>query len=301
MKKFITAAAAALITCSAMSVTAFADEASADVYVTLYDETGTLAVTQEAITVTDTDSDGALTINDALIITHDKFYEGGSEAGYKSTVGQYGLGLDKLWGVENGGSYGYYVNNNSAMSLTDTVNDGDYISAFIYPDPSAWATTYYSWFDKNTAEAEQGDEITVTLLRTSFDENFNVVPLPVEGSIISVNGTLTEIRTDADGKAVIKLDNAGKNIISASTVEGMTLITPVLVVDVNGAEPAATTTAPATTTTTTTSTATTTTSKTTTTKSSTSPKTGDTGAAVAFVLLGTGVAAAFSLRKKNND
>ncbi|MDO4863077.1 MAG: hypothetical protein Q4A05_02805, partial [Ruminococcus sp.] len=249
MKKFIAAAAAAFITCSAMSITAFAEEASADVFVTVADGEGKLAVAQEAVTVTDIDKDGKLTINDALVITHDKFYEGGSEAGYASSEGQYGLGLDKLWGTENGGSYGYYVNNAAAMGLADEVKSGDYINAFVYPDPSAWATTYYGWFDKNTAEADEGGEIEVTLMRASFDENYQMVPVAVEGAAITVNGSATEVKTDAEGKAKIKLDNAGKNIISAASPEGMTLISPVLVADVKAAETTTTTEAATTTTT----------------------------------------------------
>ena len=246
---------------------------------------------------------GKLTINDALVIAHDKFYEGGSAAGYASSEGQYGLGLDKLWGTENGGSYGYYVNNAAAMGLADEVKSGDYINAFVYPDPNAWATTYYSWFDKNTTEANEGDEVEVTLKRASFDENYQMVPVAVEGAAITVDGEAADVKTDAEGKAKIKLSKAGKNIISAGSVEGMTLISPVLIADVKAAE--TTTTTEETTTTTTTTTTATTTASTTASKAATtasaSPKTGDTGAAVSLVLLGTGVFAAFSLRKKHED
>lgn len=304
MKKIIAAAAAAFITCSAASLSALADDASADIFVTISDKDGKLAVAQEAVTVTDADNDGKLTINDALVIAHDKFFEGGSEAGYKSSEGQWGLGLDKLWGTENGGSYGYYVNNAAANSLTDEIKSGDFLNAFVYPDPNAWNTTYYSWFEKNTAEAEQGTEVEVVLKRASFDENFQMVPVAVEGAVITVDGEATEAKTDAEGKASVKLDKAGKNVISA-TVEGESiLIPPVLIADVKGEE-TTTTTEETTTTTASTTTTTTTTAKTTTSKAATtasaSPKTGDTGAAVALVLLGTGVFAAFSLRKKHEN
>ena len=302
MKKLIVAAVAAIITCSAMSITAFADEESAKVFITVVDGEGKFAVAQEAVSVTDIDKDGKLTVNDALVIVHDKFFEGGSDAGYKTIETQYGQSIDKLWGIENGGSYGYYVNNASAMGLSDPVKEGDYLNAFVYPDPNAWATTYYSWFDKNTAEADEGTEIEVTLKRARFDENYQMVPVAVEGATITVNGTASDVKTDADGKAKIKLDNAGKNIISATADGGMTLIAPVLVADVKAAETTTTTTeVTTTTTTTTTTTATTSTSKSTTAAASSSPKTGDTGAAVSLVLLGTGVFAAFSLRKKHEN
>ncbi len=305
MKKFIAAAAAAFITCSAMSVTAFAEENSADIFVSVIDAESKVAVAQEAVTVTDIDSDGKLTVNDALVITHDKFFEGGSEAGYKTVETQYGDSIDKLWGVENGGSYGYYINNNIAMGLTDELKSGDYLNAFIYPDPNGWATTFYSWFDKNNTEANEGDEIEVTLKRASFDENYQLVPVAVEGAAVTVNGEATDVKTDAEGKAKIKLDKAGRNVISAGSIEGMTLISPVLIADVKAAETTTTTTEAATTTTTTTTTATTTastsTAKSTAAAGTASPKTGDTGAAVSLVLLGTGVFAAFSLRKKHEN
>ena len=305
MKKFIAAAAAAFITCSAMSLTALADDASADVFVTISDKDGKLAVTQESVAVTDVDSDGKLTINDALVCAHDKFYEGGAEAGYKSSEGQYGLGLDKLWGTENGGSFGYYVNNNMAMGLADEIKSGDYINAYVYPDPNAWNTTYYSWFDKNTAEAEQGAELELVLNRASFDENFALVPVAVEGATITIDGEATEVKTDAEGKATVKLDKAGKLTVSATLDGDSVLIPPVLVADVKGEETTTTTTetttSTTTTTTTTTSTSSTSTAKSTTGAATSSPQTGDTGAAVSLVLLGTGVFAAFSLRKKHEN
>lgn len=305
MKKFIAAAAAAFITCSAMSITAFAEETSADVFVTISDKDGKIAVAQESVAVTDADSDGKLTINDAFVCAHDKFFDGGAEAGYKAVEGQYGLSIDKLWGTENGGSYGYYLNNTMSMGLTDPVKAGDYLNAFVYPDPNAWNTTYYSWFDKNTAEAEQGDELELTLKRASFDENYQLMPVAVEGAAITIDGEATDVKTDAEGKAKVKLDKAGKLTVSATLDGDSILIPPVLIADVKGEETTTTTTETTTTTTTTTTTATTTastsTAKSTTAAGTTSPKTGDTGAAVSLVLLGTGVFAAFSLRKKHEN
>lgn len=300
MKKFITAAVAALVTCSAMSITAFAEEESANVFITITDKDSKIAVAQEAVDVTDIDKDGKLTVNDALVIVHDKFYEGGSEAGYKTIETQFGQSIDKLWGTENGGNYGYYVNNAAAMSLTDPLEDGDLLNAFVYPDPNAWSNTFYSWFDKNTVEANEGDEVEVVLNRATFDENFQMVPAAVKNAVITVNGTASEVKTDADGKATIKLDNAGKNIISATSDEYI-LIPAVLIADVKASETTTTESTTETTTTTTTTTATSSTAKTTTSASSASPKTGDTGAAVSLVLLGTGVFAAFSLRKKHEN
>ena len=103
-----------------------------------------------AVELSDVDGDGAVTINDALIKAHDDNYEGGSAAGYGSSVTQYGLGMTKLWGIENGGSYGYFVNDNAAFALTDPVEDDDFIYAFVYTDTTYFSDAY-SFFDTKLA------------------------------------------------------------------------------------------------------------------------------------------------------
>lgn len=302
MKKIITAAAAALITCSAMSLTSFAAEASADVFVSVSDENGKLAVAHEAVTVSDTDGDGKLTVCDALVCAHDSFYEGGAAAGFKASQTQYGISLDKLWGTENGGSYGYCVNSSPCLSLSDEIKSGDSVYAYVYPDVNAWSTTFFSWFDKNEADAEQGAEVELTLLRTSYDENYQMVPVPVEGADVTINGRSSGYKTDAEGRAVIKLDDSGRNVISAEA-EGIILIPPVFIANVDGEETAVSTaSATAAVTTATKTTATTAVSKSSavsTSAGSQSPKTGDTDAAAALVVLGAGALTAFALRKKN--
>ena len=78
---------------------------------------GGLELANSEVTVTDIDGDGALTINDALCAAHESYFKGGAAAGYASEMSDYGLMLTKLWGIENGGSYGYYVH--------ETVCSGD--------------------------------------------------------------------------------------------------------------------------------------------------------------------------------
>lgn len=231
MKKTIAVTAAFLLSCSAMSMNAFAaEDTDAKVYVTISD--GELALVQEEVTVTDADNDGALTINDALLIAHNEKFEGGAEAGYASSVGDYGLMLNKLWGVENGGSYGYYVNDKSANSLADTISSGDHINAFVYQDTSSWSDTY-CFFDKDNAEAECGEEVELVLSKAAFDADWNPVTLPVDGAVITVNGEPTDFITDADGKVTVKFEKAGTIIVSAVS-DKETLVPPALVAEVSG-------------------------------------------------------------------
>ena len=110
MKKLLSITLAVLMLVSTFCLTAFAEDAvpaSADVYVTIADNNGKLALTQEKITATDKDNDGKITIDEALLAAHEAKYEGGAAAGYASAMSDWGLSLTKLWGVENGGSYGY--------------------------------------------------------------------------------------------------------------------------------------------------------------------------------------------------
>lgn len=217
-----------------LSLTAFAEGTTetAEVYVTISDDSGKLVLAQEKITVTDVDADGALTINDALYAAHQEKYEGGAVAGYAVDYTEYGISLNMLWGITNGGSYGYYVNNISAWSLTDVVKDGDYINAYAFTDLATWSDTY-SYFDVNSVEVNKNDEVTLTLLAAGFDQNFNPVTLPVSNATITVNGAATEYKTDDEGKVTVKFNEAGTCVISAAS-ETQTLVPPVCVANVTG-------------------------------------------------------------------
>ena len=317
MKKIIPVLAAALISCSAVSVCASAEDA-VNVTVTISDGSPSPVLIQQKVNVKDIDNDGKLTVNDALYIAHEENFSGGAAAGYASKTGQYGLSLTKLWGKENNEAFGYYVDNVASMGLADPVSEGNSIYAFIYTDVTGYSDAY-SWFDKNAAESKQGDEIELTLSRAAFDAAWNPVTLPVEGASITINGNSTNYKTDANGKVTVKLDDAGRNLISAKS-DTLTLVPPVCVV--NAEAVTAVTTAQAETTTTTeaasttssdtttaesttaassTSAAATTTAKAGTSSKNDSPKTGDMGAGTAVVILGTAVCTAFALRKKNED
>lgn len=234
MKKTISMTIASVLLAGALGLTAFAAEKeSVDVFVTISDDKGDLVMTHEKITVTDIDSDGALTVNDALYLAHEAGYEGGAAAGYVYYESQWGLSLDKLWGVANGGSYGYVVNNASAMGLNAPVQDGDYLTAYVYTDLTAWSDQY-CYFDQYTLTAKAGEEITLTLVASSYDANWNPITLPVADAVITVNGKATDYKTDARGKVTLKLDDIGKAVISA-TSETLTLVPPVCTVTVTEA------------------------------------------------------------------
>ncbi len=300
MKKKLVIAATLLISWSAVSMNVFAAETdSATVYVTISDKNKEFALIEEPINVTDIDSDGKLTINDALYIAHDSKYNGGAAAGYKSSIGQYGLQLDKLWGEENGGSYGYYVNDNMSMGLADEIKSDDQIQAFVYSDTKTFSDSYSFFNAKNGEDSAKDSEISLDLSYVVFDENYSPVNKKLVGAKITINGQETSFVTDNDGKVTVKLTDEGKNVLSA-TSESVNIVPPVYVVNVSG-EAVTTSTTTASTTTTTTTTTTSTKAATTATNTSNSPKTGVKGAGIAVAGLFTAIATSFALRRRDED
>lgn len=220
MKKTLAVLLAALMLLAL--VPAVAEEAEAPVvYVTIAN--GELVAAQIEVELTDVDEDGALTIADALYLAHEAAFEGGAEAGFADAMGEYGLMLTKLWGVENGGSYGYYVNNEAAMGLADPLEDGDFVNAFVYTDTAAFSDTY-AFFDEFDALA---GEVTLTLYAAGYDANWAPVTNPVAGAVITVNGEKTEAVTDENGKATLTVQ-AG-DVVSAVS-DSQTLVSPCCVI-----------------------------------------------------------------------
>jgi len=197
-----------------LPVTALAaDTADITVFMTVSDQ-GSLAtdkndalVARVPVTLTGAAS---YTIDDALRVLHENVYTGGAAAGYASSVGVYGLAIDKLWGNESG-AFGYYVNDAMAFGLTDPVSDGDAVTAFIYKNTDY--SDRYAWFDKTAAAVTTGSPVTLTLSGQYW--NAGVVTEPVLGATLYIDGTATGVATGASGQAVLSFSTAGTYILSA--------------------------------------------------------------------------------------
>ncbi len=200
------------------------------VYVSIADEAGEIVLTYQEIVLEDKDEDGVFSIHDALICAHEQKYEGGAE-GYAAESTEYGMSMTKLWGCENGGSYGYYLNHASATSLADHVESGDHIYAFVYTDLEGYSDTY-SYFDPCHVAVTGEEPLTLTLYTLGYDEEWNPVSLPLEGAVVYIDGKESTYVTDAEGKVTIQFDGAGICSLSAKK-EGMVLVPPVCTVAVN--------------------------------------------------------------------
>ena len=200
------------------------------VYVSISTGDGKLPLAYVPVEANDLDGDGILTIDEVLCCAHEAAYEGGAAAGYISEETEYGKSMYRLWGEENSGSYGYYVNNISGISLLDPVKDGDHVKAYAYQDLDMWSDTY-SNFASPTVEYAVGESAAFVLSAQTFDANWNPVTIPVEGAVITINGEDSAVVTGADGSAAIVFDEAGEYVISARS-DSMTLVPPVCIVTV---------------------------------------------------------------------
>ena len=222
LKKCILAVLVAILLCGA----AFADTA----YVDLSDGQGNIVLAHQPIELADVDGDGTFTVYDCLYLAHEAAYEGGAAAGFGAEDQGYGLSITKLWGEENGGSYGYYLNNEMASSLADPISDGDVLHAYVYTDLEAWSDTY-SYFESEVMESSDGSA-ALTLLSQYFDANWQSVTAPVEGAVIWVDGSETSFTTDADGKVLLTGLTTGEHVVTARSSE-VVLVPPVCMITVS--------------------------------------------------------------------
>lgn len=226
MKKILSAL---LVLAMLVSLTAFAENADPTVYVSISDDAGKLVLAYAPVALTDVDADGALTISDALSAAHTAYHPDGVNA-FRAENSEWGLSLYKLWNVENGGSYGYMLNDVSAMSLLDPVKDGDHVKAFVYTDLTSFSDTY-TFFTAPVAAAAVNAEVALTLSANGYDEAWNPVTFPAAGAMITVNGEKTDVVTDENGQCVLTFPATGVYTVSAVSAD-KPLVPPVCIVTV---------------------------------------------------------------------
>ncbi len=192
----------------------FSNEAEPiEVSVTIVDK-GNIIVPEETITVIDLDKSGDFNVDEVLVAAHEEFYASGAEAGYASEDSDFGLYMTKFWG-DDSGYFGYWCNDDACWSLDDVVEEGDYIVAFIYQNTSTW--DYYSKFADTDYETVQEVDAVISLERSDYDEEWNVIYKPHKGATIKLyNEAFEEISADAysvtdnaDGTYSVKVKDAG--------------------------------------------------------------------------------------------
>lgn len=154
------------------SITVYVSVSKDGAFVTGKNDTGIAYVPVEVTSPTPT-------INDAFVQLHETYYNGDSEAPY--VVNKQG-GITSFWGnsavPEHILDLGYYLNNVSAYSPNDEIEDGDTLSVFFYQDATVDGhLTYYdcySYFENNSVVTQQDVATNFTLYRINSSDSTRV-------------------------------------------------------------------------------------------------------------------------------
>lgn len=169
---------------------------------------GSPVMAMEQVTVSDTNHNGYYDVSDVLYAAHEAGYEGGAAAGYADSYGPYGLGITMLWG-DTSGCFGYWLNSASCWSLSDKVQADDYLVAFVYQDMFYWSDSYTA-FVENRYAAQEGEAVTVSLIKAGYDQSWNTVLTPYAGAQLCVTNAAgevveVEITDNGDGSYTLTL------------------------------------------------------------------------------------------------
>ena len=207
------------------------------VYVTISNQCGipvgknNTLMAKVPVKVSDLDANGSFSYDEAMVATHKAYYEG-TDAGYAASNNY----CTELWGETDG--VGGFCRNNEVIPIgvsENTVQDGDYLVAFVYADQADWSD-HYSYFDQTTAGAETGEDLTLNLKAAGYDSDWNTVVAPEANAQIGyVDGTGAFVdlnkTTDSDGNVTVCFDQTGTYVVSAYGDQSI-LVPPVCVVTV---------------------------------------------------------------------
>ena len=205
------------------SVLAENDVATATVYLTVSNKgviasanDGSIMANRE-VSVTDTNGDGKLTFDDALVAAH-KAYN--SESGYSAPNGT----VKKLWGAETDNVLNFTndVCNTTTVDKAE-IQSGDYLTASINADESGCYADWYSFFDTTEKEVKANEEFKLNL-KGFYGMAYmpeDLTPAPLNGISIGIwnNGVFSatpEKTTDANGNVTLSFENEGTYYITAS-------------------------------------------------------------------------------------
>lgn len=187
---------------------------------------------QVPVTVTDLNSDGKFTYEEAMKAAH-KAYCADGEDGFATSGGW----ATMLWG-ETDGVGGFYRNNTMTATVDkETIQNGDALTAFSYADTADWSDKY-SFFDQSTVSVKTGETLTLNLKKQGYNE----AATPANAALCTIDktGAFQEmnVTTDDKGNATFSFDQAGTYVVSAYGNEDV-LVPPVCIVTVTEKTPAA--------------------------------------------------------------
>ncbi len=174
----------------------------------------------------DWDSEESLNLADLFLKLHEEYCENGAD-GFAFGENEYGAYVKKLWNDESG-NFGYQVNGGeeTVLNLSYELKNDDVVDVCIYENTYP-LTEVYTRFDSYFEDTAVNEELEIRLSEAGFDENWNIVFSPCEGAVILIDGEITDVQTDSDGKACVTFEEAGEYYISAvkQTEKNTTAIT----------------------------------------------------------------------------
>ncbi len=139
---------------------------------------------------------------------------------------------------------GYYINSkSSAASNQAVINDGDSAELFFYQDTAGYSDKY-TFFDAKEKTVKTGESFDLTLTMSGYDENWQTVESPVDGTsdknavtinTVNADGSISEpleASIDANGKVSLKFDEPGTYIVTAQGFVNETnpIVAPICIV-----------------------------------------------------------------------
>lgn len=207
--------------------------APADVTVTISKQ-GVLALVNASVTVTDRDSDGRLTYDEAMIAVHESYCPDGFAINYDSGW------VYRLWGMDT--SNLLFFKNDKPMSYfigdsRSVVSAGDSLYAAILMYEETYKDLYTKFAPKEVT-VQQNEEFELMLSGYVGGHGANQEDKAVSGAKVGIweEGVFTAIEgktTDENGKVTLSLDTPGTYVISAyDNIQSAPLMAPVCIVSV---------------------------------------------------------------------
>lgn len=169
------------------------------------------------VTVTDVNSDGFLTFDEALIAAHKEY---NTEDGYSTPRGA----VVKLWGEETQNTLFFINGIGLSMGVkVDTIKEGDYLVASINKDGAPYYADWYTQFDLSQKEIEANKEFVLNLQghygMAYTEEDMQMTPVGDASIGIWEDGefiSLEDKKTDADGNVTLCFDEPGIYYVTAN-------------------------------------------------------------------------------------
>lgn len=166
-----------------------------------------------AVSVSDADCDGTVTINDGFILMH-KEHSLNGVADFVTEESSYGLFVTKFMGVSDS-SMAYMLNNSIPLSLTSELGKNDSVVTYFYRDLINYSDVYTFIEGQTTLAAKNETVFKLNGLSSSGE----VIPNGADIKVYKNDGTeISEMATKVNGEGnfILNFEEAGEYTLKAT-------------------------------------------------------------------------------------